>query len=67
MVKSLIAVASLALASGALFAQASAPEGASAPAKPKHKLAQKYKAAKARHPPASATNPETAPDKKGGN
>jgi hypothetical protein len=48
-----------------LFAQASAPEGASAPAK--HKLAQKYKAAKARHPPASATNPETAPDKKGGN
>ena len=65
MVKSIIVVASLALASDALFAQASAPEGASAPAK--HKLAQKYKAAKARHPPGSATNPETAPDKKGGN
>lgn len=66
MVRSVIVVALLAFATGATFAQASSPEGASAPAK-KHKLAQKYKAAKAHHPPASATNPEAMPDKKGGN
>ncbi len=64
MVKFLIVAASLALASGAAFAQASASEGASAPSK--HRLVQKYKAAKARHPPASATSPEGSPDKKGG-
>ena len=65
MVKCIVLVASLAFVSGAAFAQASAADGASAPAK--HKLAQKLKAAKARHPAASATNPETMPDKKGGN
>ena len=65
MVKSLIVLASLAFVASASFAQASAADGASAPAK--HKLAQKLKAAKARHPAASATNPETMPDKKGGN
>lgn len=64
MAKSVIVVACLALASGASFAQASAPEGASAPAK--HKLAQKFKAAKARHPPTAASSPEASPDKKGG-
>ena len=65
MIKSIVILAGLALVSGASFGQASAPEGASAPSK--HKLVQKYRAAKARHPPASATNPETMPDKKGGN
>ena len=65
MIKSIVVAASLALVSGALFAQASAADGASAPAK--HKLAQKWKAAKAKHPAASATDPEKMPDKKGGN
>lgn len=66
MVRSVFVVAFLACATGATFAQASPPEGASAPMK-KHRLAQRYKAAKARHPPASAVNPENTPDKKGGN
>ena len=66
MVKSIVILACLTFVSSASFAQASAPEGASAPTK-HHKLAQKYRAAKARHPAASATNPETMPDKKGGN
>ncbi len=65
MIKPLIILASLAFISTVTFAQASAPEAASAPAK--HKLTQKWKAAKARHPAASSTNPETSPDKKGGN
>jgi hypothetical protein len=69
MLKSIIAVASLAIASTTSFAQASAPDGASAPVKHKfsQKVSQKLKAAKARHPAASAISPTASPDKKGGN
>lgn len=66
MIKPLLIAASLAFISTTTFAQASAPEAASAPAK-KHKLAAKYKAAKARHPASGTANPEASPDKKGGN
>lgn len=65
MVKTIVIAACLAIASSASFSQASAPEGASAPSK--HKIVQKYRAAKARHPPASTADPEKMPDKKGGN
>ena len=67
MVKSVLIMACLAIASSASFAQASAPEGASAPAPSKHKIVNKYRAAKARHPPSSTADPEKMPDKKGGN
>ena len=69
MLKSILVVASLAIASTATFAQPASPQGASAPAKPNMlvKMKQQMKAAKARHPPTSAVNPEATPDKKGGN
>jgi hypothetical protein len=67
MVKSIVIAACLAIASSASFSQASAPEGASAPAPSKHKIVNKYRAAKARHPAASTADPEKMPDKKGGN
>ena len=62
MTKALFIAILLAVTSAASFAQASAPaDAASAPTK--HKLLKKLKNHK---PGASATNPETSPDKKGG-
>jgi ABC-type transporter MlaC component len=63
--KSIITAALLAVAATAVFAQASAPAAASSTVR--QKIAKKYKAAKAKHPPASAVNPEASADKKGGN
>jgi hypothetical protein len=63
MTKTLIVAAVLSSFAAVSFAQASAPaDGASAPAK----HAKAHKAHKA-HKAASATNPEAAADKKGGN
>ncbi len=64
--KSIITAALLAVAATAVFAQASAPEAA-ASSTVRQKIAKKYKAAKAKHPPTSAVNPEGNVDKKGGN
>ena len=64
--KTLIVAALLSSFAAASFAQASAPmaaDGASAPAK--HMKAKKAK--KAKKPASAAVNPETSPDKKGGN
>jgi len=63
--KSVITAALLAVAATAVFAQASAPGAAASTVR--QKIAKKYRAAKAKHPPASAVNPETSVDKKGGN
>ena len=64
MTKTLIVAALLSSFAAVSFAQASAPAAAaSAPAK--HMKAKKAK--KAKHPASAATNPETSPDKKGGN
>jgi hypothetical protein len=65
MTKTLIVAALLSSFAAVSFAQASAPmaaDGASAPAK--HMKAKKAKKA---HKGASAVNPETSADKKGGN
>ena len=64
--KSITTAALLAIAATTALAQASAPE-AGASSTVRQKIAKKYKAAKAKHPPASAVNPETNVDKKGGN
>lgn len=64
--KSFVAAAALAVVATTSFAQASAPE-ASASSTVRQKIAKKYKAAKAKHPPSAAVNPEATPDKKGGN
>lgn len=64
--KSIVAATLLAVIATTTFAQASAPETA-ASSTIRQKIAKKYKAAKAKHPPASAVNPESMPDKKGGN
>jgi hypothetical protein len=61
MTRSLFVATLLALSATACFAQASAP--ADAASTPKHKWIKKLKNHK---PGASATNPETSPDKKGG-
>ena len=64
--KTLIVAALLSSFAAVSFAQASAPmaaDGASAPAK--HMKAKKAK--KAKKPASAAVNPETSPDKKGGN
>ena len=65
MTKTLIVAALLSSFAAVSFAQgaASAADGASAPAK--HMKAKKAK--KAHKPASAATNPETSPDKKGGN
>ncbi len=61
--KTLIVAALLSSFAAVSFAQASAPEGASAPAK--HMKAKKAKHMK--HAASAAVNPEASPDKKGGN
>lgn len=63
MTKTFIVAALLSSFAAVSFAQASAPEAASAPAKhAKHAKAHKMKKAAS-----AATNPEASPDKKGGN
>ena len=64
--KSFITASMLVLAATAAFAQASSPEAA-ASSTVRQKIAKKYHAAKAKHPASAAVNPETTPDKKGGN
>lgn len=64
--KSTLAAALLAVVATTSFAQASAPEAA-ASSTIRQKIAKKYKAAKAKHPASATVNPETTPDKKGGN
>jgi hypothetical protein len=64
--KSILAATLLSLAATATFAQAAAPANDAASG-PKHKVSKKFKAYKAKHPASAATNPETSPDKKGGN
>ena len=66
MMKSIVTAAFLLVATTAVFAQASAPEAA-ASSTIRQKIAKKYKAAKAKHPPSAAVNPENNVDKKGGN
>jgi hypothetical protein len=63
--KSIFAAALLSVTAMAAFAQASAPADDAASA-PKHKIAKKLKAYKAKHPASAASNPEASPDKKGG-
>ena len=64
MTKTLIVAALLSSFAVGSFAQASAPaDGASAPAKHTHMK----KAKKAKHAASDAVNPQTSPDKKGGN
>ena len=62
MTKTTLVAVLLSVTTAAAFGQASAPGGA-ASAPEKHKLLKKLKNHK---PGASATNPETSPDKKGG-
>ncbi len=63
--KSIIAATLLCLAASATFAQAASGADDAASGS-KHKVAKKFKAYKAKHPASAATNPETSPDKKGG-
>ncbi len=63
--KSMIAVTVLALAASASYGQAASGADDAASGS-KHKIAKKFKAYKAKHPASAATNPETSPDKKGG-
>lgn len=66
MTKTLIVAALLTSFAAVTFAQATTPsaDGASAPTK---QVKGKVKVKKARHPASAAVNPETSPDKKGGN
>ncbi len=64
--KSIITAAVLVFVASATFAQASAPEAAASATK-KQKVAKRYMTYKPTHPASAATNPETTPEKKGGN